>query len=274
MGKRGLRCSERELDKAARLQSVGRVLHDMKRYEAAREKLRKALEAFEKDLVCARHNRGKGKGEGGVEKLFIKDSGEWAPQILPAKGGRDMFVEMLLESSRVDPSAEYAGQTPLWIAAENGHAAVVKVLLKSSRVDPTAKDKDGRTVLWRAAANGHAAVVKVLLGSGRVGPDANDEYGWTLLSWVEVSGQDAVVKMLRDSGRFNLDSKGKDGWALSSHEAVVEIQRCSSKPNLDMEIMNIEQWWLWMAAVIGHDRTDAAMAGGRKRARGGGQGAG
>ena len=75
------------------------------------------------------------------------------------------------------------------LASNSGHIEVVKVLLNDSRVDPSAQDNLGKELEWYditsktaikwACENGHIDIVKVLLNDSRVDPNARDRYGHT-----------------------------------------------------------------------------------------------
>lgn len=282
MSRQGLRCSDRELDKATRLHNIGQVLHDMGRFELARDKFQMALKAFENDLVSAAHHK-RGKGEGGGEKLITSiDSKQTLQQLTLEDDEHSMFINLLLSSRKIDGDTEFAEQTPLWMATENGHTAVVKVLLESKQVDLAADGRHDQMMLWCATANGHAAVIKVLLESKQVDPVAKDDYSRTMLwfaredghaevvkvllesdqvdpavrddhgrtaPWVQSNSQDAMVTMPRANGMSRLESDVKVAW----HKAVAELPRESNIPTLDMTTMHIDQWCLWMAAVTGYE---------------------
>ena len=65
------------------------------------------------------------------------------------------MVRLLLETGKVDVnSKDFAGATPLSLAAWNGHETVVRLLLETGKVDV-----DDTTPLSWAARNGHSAVI-------------------------------------------------------------------------------------------------------------------
>jgi hypothetical protein len=74
------------------------------------------------------------------------------------------MVEMLLQDSRVDPSAE--DNQALIAACEGRNVEVVKLLLGDPRVDPS-------DAIRFAIADGHLEVVKLLLADSRVDPNDN-----------------------------------------------------------------------------------------------------
>ena len=80
-------------------------------------------------------------------------------------GNRDLVKKLLDEDPEAIEVAEYAGNSPLQIAALNGNAEVVSELIeRGCQMDCANADKD--TPLIDAAENGHLEVVKLLLNGG------------------------------------------------------------------------------------------------------------
>lgn len=82
-----------------------------------------------------------------------------------ARGEYDLAKQRLAERPEDLNTADFAGNTPLQIAALNGYANIVKLLIDAGcNVDCVNHDKD--TPLLDAVDNGHLEVVKLLLDAG------------------------------------------------------------------------------------------------------------
>lgn len=92
-----------------------------------------------------------------------------------AKGEYETAKKRLSERPEDLNFADYAGNTPLQVAALNGHENIVKLLVDAGcKLDCRNSDKD--TPLLDAVENGHLAVVKLLLDAG-VNPRKADAEG-------------------------------------------------------------------------------------------------
>ncbi len=80
---------------------------------------------------------------------------------------------------------------------KNGHIEVVNILLEDSRVDPSAKDNYASR--W-ASYYGHIEVVNRLLEDPRVDPSAVDNYAIRLAS---INGHIEIVKRLLEDSRVD-----------------------------------------------------------------------
>jgi ankyrin repeat protein len=130
-------------------------------------------------------------------------------------------------------------------------------------VEADSKDKDKRTPLSWAAERGHGAVVKLLVEKGADVKSKDTSYGQTPLLRAAANGHEAAVKLLVEKGA---DVESKDTsygrmplwWAAANrHEAVVKLL--------------IEKGG--RRGVQRYSQPDAASAGCRERARGGGEAA-
>ncbi len=92
-----------------------------------------------------------------------------------AKGEYETAKKRLAERPDDLNFADYAGNTPLQVAALNGHENIVKLLIEAGcKLDCRNSDKD--TPLLDAVENGHLGVVKLLLEAG-VNPRKADAEG-------------------------------------------------------------------------------------------------
>lgn len=92
-----------------------------------------------------------------------------------AKGEYETAKKRLAERPEDLNFADYAGNTPLQVAALNGHEEIVKLLIEAGcKLDCRNSDKD--TPLLDAVENGHLGVVKLLLEAG-VNPRKADAEG-------------------------------------------------------------------------------------------------
>ncbi|KAL2261188.1 hypothetical protein VTK26DRAFT_4603 [Humicola hyalothermophila] len=92
-----------------------------------------------------------------------------------AKGEYETAKQRLQERPEDINIADYAGNTPLQIAALNGYDDIVKLLVDAGcNLDCVNNDKD--TPLLDAVENGHLEVVKILLDAG-VNPRKANAYG-------------------------------------------------------------------------------------------------
>jgi ankyrin repeat protein len=205
-----------QLSIATRVWHVALILGDMGEYQKEEERLRVAIEGYEK--IIGEEHRDALKSRHGLTPL------SWA-----AGYGHDAIVQLLLTKDDVDidlKDSEF-DRTPLSWAAENGQDGIVTQLLDTEKVDVDSRDNYGGTPLWWAAAKGHEAVVKLLL-EGRADIDSKDDYGQTPLSRAAASGHGAVAKLLLE-GRADVDSKDNYGEtplsraAASGHEVVVKL---------------------------------------------------
>ncbi|KAF3770529.1 hypothetical protein M406DRAFT_34416, partial [Cryphonectria parasitica EP155] len=82
-----------------------------------------------------------------------------------SNGNYDLVRRRLLERPQDLNLPDYAGNTPLQIAAINGHDEIVQLLVDAGcDIDCVNHDKD--TPLLDAVDNGHLDVIKVLLEAG------------------------------------------------------------------------------------------------------------
>ena len=72
------------------------------------------------------------------------------------------MVRILLGQEGINPDKpNYAGQTPLSIAAQGGFEGVVQILLEQEEVNPNQADHDGQTPLQWSAKHGHHGVMEL-----------------------------------------------------------------------------------------------------------------
>ncbi|KAK4147050.1 uncharacterized protein C8A04DRAFT_9365 [Dichotomopilus funicola] len=116
-----------------------------------------------------------------------------------AKGEYDVAKHRLQERPEDINVADYAGNTPLQIAALNGYDDIVKLLVDAGcYLDCVNNDKD--TPLLDAVENGHLDVVKILLNAG-VNPRKANAYGQEPIDRVndELDYADEIRRALREA---------------------------------------------------------------------------
>jgi hypothetical protein len=106
-----------------------------------------------------------------------------------AKGDYPLAKQRLQERPEDINHADYAGNTPLQIAALNGHEEIVKLLLDAGcNVDCVNNEKE--TPLMDAVENDHLEVVKLLLAAG-VNPRKANAYGEEPIDKIDDDNEDA-----------------------------------------------------------------------------------
>ena len=103
--------------------------------------------------------------------------------------------------------ADYAGNTPLQIAALNGYVDIVKLLVDAGcNLDCVNNDKD--TPLLDAVENDHLEVVKILLAAG-VNPRKANAVGEEPMDRIDLEGENAdeIKKALRDARNKNVERR-------------------------------------------------------------------
>ncbi|KAK4157901.1 hypothetical protein C8A00DRAFT_29129 [Chaetomidium leptoderma] len=116
-----------------------------------------------------------------------------------AKGEYDGAKQRLQERPEDINVADYAGNTPLQIAALNGYDDIVRLLVDAGcNLDCVNNDKD--TPLLDAVENGHLDVVKILLGAG-VNPRKANAYGQEPIDRVndELDHVDEIRRALQEA---------------------------------------------------------------------------
>jgi hypothetical protein len=116
-----------------------------------------------------------------------------------AKGEYETAKQRLQERPEDINVADYAGNTPLQIAALNGFDDIVKLLVDAGcNLDCVNHDKD--TPLLDAVENGHLEVVKILLNAG-VNPRKANAYGQEPIDRVneELDHADEIKRALQEA---------------------------------------------------------------------------
>jgi hypothetical protein len=165
-----------------------------------------------------------------------------------AQRGDAAKVEELLKKGADVNARNWAGVTPLHIAAANGYLEVVKLLLEHG-ADANAREEDGLSPLHIAAANGYLEVVKLLLEHG-ADPAIRNNRGWTPLDVARTSGREEVVKVLKEFS----EQKG---------EVIVESGRAAAPSILgvDCSELYVGGWGRLVVRVRGSGAASVSLVG-------------
>ncbi|KAK1751672.1 hypothetical protein QBC47DRAFT_364035 [Echria macrotheca] len=116
-----------------------------------------------------------------------------------AKGEYEIAKQRLQDRPEDINVADYAGNTPLQIAALNGYEDIVKLLVDAGcNLDCVNNDKD--TPLLDAVENGHIGVVRILLNAG-VNPRKANAYGQEPIDLLtdQIDNADEIKRALQDA---------------------------------------------------------------------------
>lgn len=144
-----------------------------------------------------------------------------------AKGEYDTAKSRLQDRPEDINVADYAGNTPLQIAALNGYDDIVKLLVEAGcYLDCVNNDKD--TPLLDAVENGHLDVVRILLDAG-VNPRKANAYGQEPVDRVNDESEfaDEIRRALRDAKQ----KMGERRRTSEEHHADTADARSSHGPD-------------------------------------------
>lgn len=192
-----------------------------------------------------------------------------------AKGEYENAKRRLGERPEDLDFADYAGNTPLQVAALNGHEDIVRLLIEAGcNIDCRNSDKE--TPLLDAVENGHLDVVKLLLDAG-VNPRKADAEGHEPLEKVpdELDNAEEIRAVLRDAKDKSTDfrpsedrqpqdpdtvsSQGPDSPRRSPQASSAAQRRGgnmrSTKTSNHLLYMNLDEKTLRQAAARGDEET-------------------
>ncbi|CAJ2509871.1 Uu.00g057710.m01.CDS01 [Anthostomella pinea] len=198
-----------------------------------------------------------------------------------ARGEYETAKKRLAERPEDLNFADYAGNTPLQVAALHGHEGIVQLLVDAG-CNLDCRNGDKETPLLDAVENGHLGVIKILLKAG-VNPRKADASGHEPLEKVpdDVDNADEIRAALREAKervgelrRTSEDHQPQDSHdALSSHGAdsprrspaasassILAAQRRggtvrSTKTSNHLLYMNLDDKTLRQAAARGDNET-------------------
>ncbi|KAH7041109.1 uncharacterized protein B0I36DRAFT_260682 [Microdochium trichocladiopsis] len=192
-----------------------------------------------------------------------------------AKGEYEVAKRRLGERPEDLDFADYAGNTPLQVAALNGHEDIVKLLIEAGcNIDCRNSDKE--TPLLDAVENGHLEVVKLLLDAG-VNPRKADAEGHEPLEKVpdDLDNAEEIRAVLREAKEKSADlrpsedrqpqdldtvsSQGPDSPRRSPQASAAAQRRGgtmrSTKTSNHLLYMNLDEKTLRHAAARGDEET-------------------
>jgi len=192
-----------------------------------------------------------------------------------AKGEYEVAKRRLGERPEDLDFADYAGNTPLQVAALNGHEDIVQLLIQAGcNIDCRNSDKE--TPLLDAVENGHLEVVKLLLDAG-VNPRKADAEGHEPLEKVpdDVDNAEEIRAVLREAKDKSADfrpsedrlpqdmdtvsSQGPDSPRRSPQASAAAQRRGgtmrSTKTSNHLLYMNLDEKTLRHAAARGDEET-------------------
>jgi ankyrin repeat protein len=152
-------------------------------------------------------------------------------------------LEWLVKEKKADVNAQnYAGWTPLHLAAVNGHLNMVEWLVTKGRANIDAQDNQGRTTLHLAAAHGHLDVVKWLVTKGRADIRACDKEHLTVLYHAAAHGHLDVVKWLVKEKKADVNAQNYDDWTplhlAAAHGRLNVVEWLVTKGHTDIDAQN------------------------------------
>jgi ankyrin repeat protein len=120
-------------------------------------------------------------------------------------------LEWLVKEKKADVNAQnYAGWTPLHLAATHDRLNVVAWLVTKGHTDIHAQNKFGQTALHLAAAHGHLNVVAWLVTKGHTDIHAQNKFGQTALYHAAAHGQLEMVEWLLKNGARITEQLGNE----------------------------------------------------------------
>ncbi|KAG6005980.1 hypothetical protein E4U21_007473 [Claviceps maximensis] len=184
--------------------------------------------------------------------INVKNEQGWTAVAAASRQGHVNVVKSLLVADP-DLQTNYAGWSPLNVAAGDGRTEVVTLLLAKG-ADVSNPSDTGWTPLKSAACNGHYDVVKLLLAHG-AGVHATAERLWTPLHSAASSGHSDIVELLLSYGA-STSAVTVDGWtplALAADRGHVDAVKVLVAKTADVNLSGGNGWTpITLASDSGH----------------------
>jgi ankyrin repeat protein/glycosyltransferase involved in cell wall biosynthesis len=147
----------------------------------------------------------------------VDDDFEASPLFVAAFYGRANVVAVLASNGVDVRASEYAGVTPLHLAAKEGHLDVVKLLCRTLGVPADEPSQNGETPLSAAAAQGHIQIVKLLVEEFSADVNSMKTDGVSPLLAATYSNHKNTARYLFALGAdvFHKDQQGNDAIAAA-----------------------------------------------------------
>ncbi len=153
------------------------------------------------------------------ERPLLKTKKVYDTSLMRAVKADDEDSVRTLLYSHVDANERnYAGVTPLSVAAEKGNLAIVKLLVNVGGADVNLSSSFGVTPLIAASAAGHTDVVKFLIDNG-ANSTVSDNMGKDPLAYAALAENPEMVNILSKKNQTGINLPDSTGMTPLLHAA-------------------------------------------------------